>query len=61
MQWLHSSGYTEMNAAGNSLIMADVMIAYKNEGFYGDQLEVKLYATELSAKTFDLLYHISGL
>lgn len=61
MQWLRSKGYTELNAAGTSLIMADVMIAYKNEGFYGDELKVKIYAAELTARTFDLLYHVTAL
>lgn len=58
MQMLNSFGYTELNAGGNSLIMADVMIAYKNEGFYGDNLEIDIYATDFTGHSFDLLYHI---
>ncbi len=34
MQFLHAFGYSELDAGGNSLIMADVMIAYKNERNY---------------------------
>lgn len=59
MQMLAHFGYSEMNAGGNSMIMADVMIAYKAEAFYGDTLAVKIYAEEISANTFSLLYHIS--
>lgn len=59
MQMLSASGYSEMNAAGNAMIMADVMIAYKGEAFYGDVLSVSLYAEELSGVSFDLLYHIT--
>lgn len=59
MQMLHHYGYSEMNAGGNSMIMADVMIAYKAEAFYGDTLHVKIYAEEVSVNTFSLLYHIS--
>lgn len=59
MQLLNSWGYTELNAGGNSLIMADVMIAYRGEAFYGDILTVKVYAEELSLRSFDLLYHIA--
>lgn len=59
MQMLHHFGYSEMNAGGNSMIMADVMIAYKAEAFYGDTLCVKIYAEEVSVNTFNLLYHIS--
>jgi len=61
IQLLASWNYNEMNAGGNSLIMADVMIAYRAESFYGDILTVKLYADEISAKSFDLLYHITTL
>lgn len=59
MQLLAHWGYTELNAGGNSLIMADVMIAYKAEAYYGDILTVKIYADEISERSFDLLYHIS--
>ena len=58
MKMLTHSGYSELNAAGNSLIMADVMIAYKNEAFYGDQLTIAIYAEEISSRSFDLVYHI---
>jgi acyl-CoA thioester hydrolase len=59
MLLLWSKGYSEMDAAGVSLIMADVMIAYKGESFYGDMLSVAVYATEISAHSFDLLYLIT--
>lgn len=59
MQLLASGGYSEMNAGGNSMIMGDVMIAYKNEAFYGDILTVRIYVEEITRKTFNLLYHLS--
>ena len=59
MLMLSASGYTELNAGGNSMIMADVMIAYRGEAFYGDVLSVRIYAEELTERTFDLLYHIA--
>ncbi len=58
MQMLRSFGFDELNTGGNSLIMADVMIAYKGEAFYGDQMTIKIYAEEVAGKSFDLLYHI---
>ena len=61
MLMLCSNGYTEMNAGGNSMIMADVMIAYKGEAFYGDTLTVHIYAEEIMERTFDLLYHITTI
>lgn len=59
MRWLRSKGYDELNAGGVSLIMADVAIAYKTEAFYGDELEVVLYANEVTNTSFDLLYRFS--
>ncbi len=55
---LAQNNYTEMNAGGNSMIMADVMIAYKAEAFYGDTLEVEVFATEVTSVRFDLLYRV---
>ena len=46
MQFLRSHGFDEINAGGVSLIMADVMIAYKGESFYGDSLTIDLFAEE---------------
>lgn len=59
MQMLSKWGGNELGIAGNSLIMADVMIAYKGEAFYGEQLTVNIYAEEVSDRSFDLLYQIS--
>ncbi len=61
MQMLRHYGYTEMNAGGNAMIMADVMIAYKAEAFYGDILSVQVFADEVSGSTFSLLYHVSAM
>ena len=58
MQMLNNWGYTELEIDGTGLIMADVMIAYKGEAFYGNKLYITLYATEVTEHSFDLLYHI---
>jgi acyl-CoA thioester hydrolase len=60
MQFLTQWGYDELRAGGTSLIMADVMIAYKGEAFYGDKLLISMYAVEITERSFDLLYHISA-
>ena len=59
MQMLCQWGYTELKAAGTSLIMGDVMIAYKGEAYYGEQLSVRIYAVEFTERSFDLLYDIT--
>jgi acyl-CoA thioesterase FadM len=61
MQFLARKGYDELSIGGHGLIMADVMIAYKGEAFYGDVLNVSLYVDELTDFSFDLLYDITTL
>jgi len=59
MQFLAQWQYTELRAGGNSLIMADVMVAYKGEAFYGDILLVEIFSDEIMERSFDLLYRIT--
>jgi acyl-CoA thioesterase FadM len=59
MRMLKEWGGTELDIQGNSLIMADVMIAYKGEAFYGEALYVEIFADECAGPSFDLLYRIS--
>jgi acyl-CoA thioester hydrolase len=59
MQFLKHFGYSEKNIEGNSLIMADSAIIYKSEGFYGDNLTIKIAVTEFSNFGFDLVYEIT--
>ncbi len=61
MQMLKNWNGDELNIAGNSLIMADVMIAYKGEAFYGEQLTIRIFTEEVTDRSFDLLYHISTM
>ncbi len=59
MRYLASFGATELQVFGTALIMADLAIVYKGEGFYGDQLTVEVTAEEFSSVGFDLFYRIS--
>jgi acyl-CoA thioesterase FadM len=61
MQLLSQWGYTELEAGGTSLIMGDVMIAYKSEAFYGEILSIDLYCVEMTDRSFDLLYKLTTL
>lgn len=58
VQCLARTGFTEMSAGGHGLIMGDVMIAYRGEAFYGDVLQVEVFAGEVSVHSFDLLYRV---
>jgi len=58
MQWLQQYGYTELKIEGLGLIMSDLAIEFKNESFYGDMVEVKLGAGEISRVGFELYYQL---
>lgn len=58
MQLLARWGYDELHCGGVALIMADVMIAYKAEAFYGDLLHAEVFVDELEERSFDLLYRL---
>jgi acyl-CoA thioester hydrolase len=60
MQYLTQWGFTEMNAGGCGLIMADAAIQYKGEAFYGDPITVSIYASNLQKVSFDLFYKLSA-
>lgn len=59
MRYLASLGCTELAFFGVALIMSDLAVTYKGEGFYGDTLRVEVTAGELSSAGFDLYYRLS--
>ncbi len=59
MQWLQQHGYTELQVEGIGLIMSDLAVEFKNESFYGDIVEVKLGAGEISRVSFEIFYQLS--
>jgi len=61
MQFLQQHGYTEMDVAGTSLIMNELLVEFKNEAFYKDILEVKLFAGEIFKVGFEFFYSLSTL
>lgn len=58
MQFLHKSGYTEMNMEGVGLIMSDVAIEFKQELFYGDIILASVAIAEFSRVGFELYYQL---
>jgi acyl-CoA thioester hydrolase len=58
MQWLKQYDYTELKIEGIGLIMSDLALEFKNESFYGDVVEVKLGAGEISRVGFELFYRL---
>lgn len=58
VQYLNSYGYEELNLDGAGLIMAHVMIEFKQELFYGKQVKVSVKAAEFSKVSFTLYYKL---
>ena len=59
VQFLRSHNFTELNAGGAALIMNELVVEYKNESFYNDQLNVEVFCGEITKVSFELFYEIS--
>ena len=58
MQFFRHWGYTELDFGGVGTIMADVVIEFKSELFYGDVVKASVKAGEFSKIGFELLYKL---
>lgn len=61
VQFLAQHHFTELDAGGTALIMNELLVEFKNESFYNDLLQVKIFAGEISKKSFELFYQITVL
>ncbi|MBI3234969.1 MAG: thioesterase family protein [Bacteroidetes bacterium] len=61
MRFFISIGYTEKDLDGTGVIMTDVAIVYKSEGFHGNILNVKMGVNDMTNKSFDLYYIVFNL
>ncbi len=59
LRFLKQWDFTEMDAGGCGLIMADSAIQYKGEAFYGDDLYVEIAVANLTSLSFDLFYQMT--
>ena len=59
VQFLKSHDFTELNAGGIGLIMNELVVEYKNESFYNDQLNILVFCGEITSVSFELYYEIS--
>jgi YbgC/YbaW family acyl-CoA thioester hydrolase len=57
-QFLRHFGFTELNFAGTSLIMADAAIEYKRELVYGDEIKIHVTAAGFDKIGFDIFYKL---
>ena len=58
VQFFNFLGASELDFFGNSVIMSDVAIQYKGEGFAGDELIFEMTMDDFASKGFDVWYKI---
>lgn len=59
VKWLHSINFSEINIGGCGMIMAESIIQYKAESFYGDLLQFEISINDVSSSSFNIQYKIS--
>lgn len=59
VQWLKQHNYSELDFAGVGLIMSELVIEFKNESFYGDEINIKIFTGEVSRVGFELYYRLT--
>jgi acyl-CoA thioesterase FadM len=59
LQWLLQNNFSEINAGGTGLIMADLGIEYKKEAYYGEEILIEIAAGEIARVSFELFYQLS--
>jgi acyl-CoA thioester hydrolase len=58
VQFLRSKSYSELNLEGTGLIMRDVVIEFKSELFYGEEIRASVTVAEPSKIGFDIYYKL---
>lgn len=61
VRFFNHLGYSEKDIAGTAVIMTDVAIVYKSEGFYGDRLLFHLGVADVTPKSFDIFYRVQNV
>ncbi|MEI7801428.1 MAG: thioesterase family protein [Bacteroidota bacterium] len=59
VQFLKSINAMETDFFGAAMIMSDVAIVYKGEGFYGDVLLVEIAIAEITRVSFEMYYKVT--
>ena len=58
VRFLSTHGFTELDVGGAGLIMADMVIVYRSEAFYGETLQVEVAVGAFSRVGCDLYYRL---
>lgn len=58
MRWLNQQGWSELDAGGAGLIMADAVVQYLAQAHHGDDLRIDMGAADVGKSGFSLLHHV---
>ena len=59
VRFLNHYGYTEIDVEGVGIMMADSVIIYKSQSYYGDSLKIEIAVEDISKKSCDFYYRIT--
>ena len=59
VRFLKHHNYTELDIDGIGIMMADVVIIYKSQSYYGDSLEIQVGVGDISKKSCDFYYRVT--
>jgi len=59
LRFLKNYGFSELDAGGAGIIMADSVIVYKNQSFHGDLLKVEVTVQDFNRCGCDIFYKLS--
>ena len=61
VRFFRSLGFSELDVDGPGIILSDVAIVYKSEGFYGDIVVIDIAVCDFTKYGCDLVYRVSNL
>jgi acyl-CoA thioester hydrolase len=59
VRFLKYFGYSELDIEGIGIMMADVVIIYKSQSYYGDMLKIEVGIGDISKKSCDFFYRVT--
>jgi len=60
VQFLRNFGFAEHNVEGKGIIMADAVLVYKSEIFYGETLTIDVGLADIQRHGLDMTYKVSS-
>jgi 4-hydroxybenzoyl-CoA thioesterase len=59
VRFFQSLGYTELDVEGVGILVSDAALQYRSEAFHGEVMVVRMGATDLGRKGFDMVWSMT--